>query len=167
MKFVLAAALIALSCSLNPAQDVSVEKDFESERPRLSLIKFSIGEDATSGFYYHIYRSKTQVRKIRSIWNGGCCNAPNVEDFYFKDGSPVLYVKLSVEKGQLDSVIKGRNTALSAHEKLYLSNSKLTMWIENGKTIPTSDPRWKDKEKFVLEQAKDQMDNYQAYKEEK
>jgi hypothetical protein len=167
MKIALVVILIALSSSLSHAQKVSIEKGFERDRRSLSLVRFTIGEDATSGFYYLVYKNKSNIRKIRAIWNGGCCNAPRVEDFYFKDGTPILYVKLSVKKERLDAVIKGSNTPLRPEEKLYLRESRLVMWIENGKTIPSSDPGWKEKEKFVLEQVKDMLETYRMYKEGK
>lgn len=165
MKIILAAILIALLLGFNLAQEVSIEKDFERERRSLSLDRFNVGEDASSGSYYLVYKSRSRIKKIRSVWNGGCCEAPTVEDIYFKNGSPVLYVKLAVEKKLLDAVIKGSNTSLRPIEKLYLKNSKLTTWIENGETIPSSDSRWKDREKTVLEHVKGQLETYKDYRE--
>jgi hypothetical protein len=167
MKITLTVILIALFTCLGSAQTASVEREFERERPRLSLDRFSIGEDATSGFYYFVYKRRSRIRKIRSVWNGGCCQPPRIEDYYFKDGKPVLYVKLSVEKERLDALLKGRNIALHQDEKLYLRNRRLTTWIENGKTVSTSNPGWKDKERFVLEQVKDLLETYRSYREEK
>jgi hypothetical protein len=167
MKIALIVILISLFSGPAHAQKVSIERDFERERRTLSLVRFAIGEDATSGFDYLVYKRRAQVKKIRAVWNGGCCNDPTVEDFYFKDGSPVLYIKLSAQKAQLGKIIRGSNIALKAGEKLYLSESKLTMWIENGKTIPPSDSRWKDKEKSLLEEFKGQLENYRTYQEER
>jgi hypothetical protein len=165
MKIAPAVILIVLLSSLSHAQEASIEKDFERARRNLSVARFSVGEDASSGFHYLVYKSRSQVKKIRAIWNGGCCDAPSVEDFYFKDGSPVLYVKLSVGKKRLDGVIRGSGAPLRPNEKLYLKNSRLTTWIENGRRIPSSDPRWKDKEKLVLEQIKEQLETYRLYRE--
>ncbi len=167
MKITLAVILIALLSCANQGQTVSVERDFERERPRLSLDRFSIGEDATSGFYYFVFRRRSRIRKIRSIWNGGCCQPPRIEDYYFKDGKPVLYVKLSVEKERLDALLKGRNVRLHQDEKLYLRNRRLAMWIENGKTVSSSNPGWNDKESYVLEQVKDLLETYRSYREGK
>jgi len=167
MKITLMVILIALLSSQTHAQNVSIERDFERERRSLSLVHFAIGEDATSGFDYLVYKRRSQVRKIRAVWNGGCCQSPTVEDFYFKNGSPVLYAKLSATKGQLRRIARGINLPLRAEEKLYLTDSRLTQWIENGRTIPSSDPRWNDKEKGVLEEFKAQLENYQSYREER
>lgn len=166
MKTALVVVLIALVSSPAHAQG-SIEQDFERERRSLSLVRYAEGEDATSGWDYLVYKRKSQVRKIRSVYNGGCCSAPEIEDFYFKDGSPVLYVKLSARKAQLGQIIRGSSIHLKVGEKLYLTESKLTMWIENEKTIPPSDPRWKDREKSLLEAFKDQLENYRANKEER
>ncbi|MGZ5437234.1 MAG: hypothetical protein ACXWIF_14425 [Pyrinomonadaceae bacterium] len=159
--------LIALLSTLSHAQDLSIEKDFEREKGRLSVVRYVLGEDATSGFYYFVYKSRSRVKKIRMVWNGGATNDPYAQDFYFKDGSPVLYVELSGERKRLAAVIRGRNTSLRQVEKLYLKDSKVTMWVENGKMIPSSDARWKEKEGRVLEQFKEQLETYREYREGK
>ena len=166
MKIALAVVLIALFSSLSFAQDLSIEKDFEKNKPKLKLEKFSMGEDATSGYDYLIYTGKSKIVKIRSIWNGGASSQPTVEDYYFNDGTLILYVKMPAKKSQFKALVKGRNLALVAEEKLYLKGSKLTAWIERGKTIPVFDTRWNAKEKEVLEMAKAELENYQSMKEE-
>jgi hypothetical protein len=160
--------LIALLSTLSHAQDLSIEKAFERERARLSVVRYSMGEDATSGSYYFVYRSRSRgVRKIRMVWNGGATNDPSAQDFYFKDGIPVLYVELLGNRKRVAAITRGRNTSLRQVEKLYLKDSKVTMWVEKGKVIPSSDPRWKEKETRVLEQFKEQLETYREYREGK
>lgn len=159
--------LIALLSTLSHAQDLSIEKDFERERARLSVVRYSMGEDATSGFDYFVYKSRSQVKKIRMVWNGGATDDPSAQDFYFKDGSPVLYVELLGNRKQLAAITRGRNTSLREVEKLHLKDSKLTMWVEKGEMIPSSDPRWKERETRVLEQFKEQLETYREYQEGK
>lgn len=125
-----------------------------------------MGEDATSGFDYLIYTDNSKVVKIRSIWTSSAGPAPRIDDYYFRDGALILYVKMPARKSQSKALIRGSNLPLVAEEKLYLKDSKLTMWIEKGKTIPNTDARWSDKEKEVLEMAKGELENYQAMKEE-
>ena len=161
MKIAPLLILIALLLNTVHAQIGAVERDFEREKRTLKVERFAMGEDATSGFYYLVYKRKNEVRKIRSVWNGGCCNRPYAEDFYFKDGQPALYVKLSLSRKQLRSVVRGMNAPFVVEEKLYLKDSRLTAWIENGKTIPADDPRWKEKERSVLDDFKGQLENYQ------
>ena len=160
MKVPLLVILFALSSSPTQAQKLSIEELFERERPRLTVRHVTMGEDATSGFDYLIYKRGSSVRKVRSIWNGGCCQPPSIEDFYFRDGGPVLYVKLTGEKRQLRILTRGRKAPLRTDEKLYFNKSRLTMWIESGKPVPSSDPRWKQKEQSVLEQAKSMLEEY-------
>jgi hypothetical protein len=167
MRITTVVILISLLSTLSHAQGVSIEKDFERERARLSVVRYVIGEDATSGFYYFVYKSRSRVKKIRMVWNGGATNDPNAQDFYFKDGSPVLYVELAGKRERLAAVMRGRNTSLREVEKLYLKDSKVTMWVENGRTVPSSDPRWKEKERQVLEQFKEQLETYREYQEGK
>lgn len=167
MRIATIVILIALLSTLSHAQGVSIEKGFERERGRLSVVHYVIGEDATSGFYYFVYKSRSRIKKIRMVWNGGATNDPYAQDFYFKDGSPVLYVELSGKRGRLAAVIRGRNTSLRQVEKLYLKDSSVTMWVENGKVIPSSYPRWQEKERRVLEQFKEQLEAYREYQEGK
>ncbi|MCA1557427.1 MAG: hypothetical protein LC731_02675, partial [Acidobacteria bacterium] len=70
MKLALALIIMALLPGLIHAQDYSTERAFQRERKILSVERFSIGEDATSGFYYLVYRRRREIRKIRSVWNG-------------------------------------------------------------------------------------------------
>jgi hypothetical protein len=165
MKIALIVIFIALFFSPTLAQQVSIEEEFERERRSLALDRYTMGEDASSGFYYLIYKSSSHVRKIRAIWNGGCCQAPEVVDYYFKDGSPVLYVKLASKRGQLKALIRGGKPLLKPVEKIHMKDSKITTWIENGKTIPSSDPRWKEQEVYVLKQFRDELEGYQQYQE--
>ena len=167
MRTATVVVLIALLSIHSQAQSVSIEKDFEREKGRLSVVRYVTGEDASSGFYYFVYKSGSRVRKIRMVWNGGATDDPSAQDFYFKDGSPVLYVELSGKRGQLAAVIRGRNTSLREVEKLYLKDSKVTMWVENGKVIPSSDPRWTEKQSGVLEQFKEMLESYREYQQDK
>ena len=50
-------------------------------------------------------------------------------------------------------------------EKLVFSNGKLTGWTENGRSVPTTDKRWQEKETEVLESGKSQLENYNGLKE--
>ena len=166
MKLALALIIIALLPGLIHAQGSSVERAFERDRKRLSVERFSVGEDATSGFYYLVYKSRREIRKIRSVWNGGCCARPQVRDLYFKDGSPVLYVTMNIEREQFAVAVKGR-AAFAPYEKLYLKNSKLTAWIEKGIWIHPSEPRWKYQEELLLDDIKDQLENYRLNRKER
>jgi hypothetical protein len=166
MKIVLAAALIVVVSGLSFAQELSVEKEFEKNKPRLALEKFSVGEDATSGYDYLVYTDKSSVVKLRSIWSSSTGIQSRVEDYYFKDGILFLYVRMLAENRNLKPLVRGQNVPLTVEEKLYLKDSKLAAWIEKRKTIPSTDARWSNKEKEVLEMAKAELDNYQSMKAE-
>jgi hypothetical protein len=167
MKIVLAIALIVLVSSLSFAQELSAEKDFEKNKPRLTLEKFVVGEDATSGFDYLVYTERSNVVKLRSIWSSSTGIQSRVEDYYFKDGILLLYVRMLAENRNLKPLVRGQNIPLAVEEKLFLKDSKLTTWIEKRKTIPATDARWNNKEKEVLEMAKAELENYQSMKAEK
>jgi hypothetical protein len=165
-KIALAVILLALFSCLSFAQDVSVEKDFEKNRPKLKLEKLSMGEDATSGYDYLVYTDKSNVVKIRSIWSSSTGIQSRVEDYYFRDGNLILYVRMLAENRNLKQLVKGSAVPLVVEEKLYLKDAKLATWIEKRKTIPNTDARWNAKEKEVLEMAKAELDNYQSMKAE-
>jgi hypothetical protein len=166
MKIALAVILIALVSALSFAQDLSAEKDFEKNRPKLKLEKLVMGEDATSGYDYLVYTDKSNVVKIRSIWSSSTGIQSRVEDYYFRDGTLVLYVKMLAENRNLKQLVKGGIVPLIVEEKLYLKDTKLATWIEKRKTIFATDARWNAKEKEVLEMAKAELDNYQSLKQE-
>jgi hypothetical protein len=165
MKILLAVFLIALASCLTLSQENSAEKDFARDIKKFKVEKYSMGEDATSGYDYLIYKNKTEIVKIRTVWNGGASSQPTVEDVYYEAGIPVLYAKLALTKKQFKSVVKNSRVALPAIEKLYLKNLKLIAWIENGKIIPATDSRWQEKEKTVLELAKEALNFYPTLKE--
>lgn len=166
MRIVLAAVLMALFSGLLYAQDSAAEKAFVKSRPKLKLEKFSEGEDASSGFDYLIYKNKAGVVKIRSIWSGVDKTA-KIDDYYYENGKPVLYVSMTFPKSRLKEVIRERTIPLTTVERLHLKYSKLTAWIEKGKTVSATDARWNQRETELLEQARGQLENYQSLKDEK
>ena len=166
MKFALAVFLIALYAGFNFAQDNLIEKDFEKNKPKFKLEKLAMGEDASSGYDYLVYKNKDEIVKIREIWSSSANPVYRIEDFFFKDDKLVLHIKYTFAKRYYKTAVKGINVPLKQVEKMYLTDSKLTMWLENGKMIPTTDAQWQDKEKEVLEAANSQLENYKFLKEE-
>jgi hypothetical protein len=165
MKLLFAVLLFAFCAVANFAQVTSVESDFEKNKTKYKLEKLSEGEDATSGYDYLVYKNKDEIVKIREIWSSSAVSTYRAEDYFFKDGKFVAYVKYTFAKKYYKTAIKGTNVPLKLVEKLYFSDSKLTSWIENGKTIPTNDKRWQEKENDTLERAKNQLEMYKLIKE--
>lgn len=161
MKIKLLFILISLFTYSVFAQDSTLEKNFEKNKKRFSLTKFSIGEDASSGWDYLVYRQKTSTKKIRTIWSN--YERVEVEDFYYENGKPLLLVKYSAKKSQYKSLAKGVNAALNEVEKLYFSDSKLLTWIEKRKKIPSTDSRWAEKEKEVLTSFDEQLETFRSH----
>ncbi len=54
--------LFALLSSSNYAQDKSIEKNFGKTKQSLSVVRFAVGEDASSGFDYVVYRKKKMMK---------------------------------------------------------------------------------------------------------
>jgi hypothetical protein len=165
MKVALAVILLMIFSGLCFAQDDAIEQDFEKNKSRFTREKFSEGEDASSGSDYLVYKDGTKIVKIRSIWSSSAGPVPRVEDFYFADGKLVLFIKSTLQKKFLKSAVKGNNVTLTIEEKLWLKDDKLVTWTEKGKTIETTDTRWKDKEKEALEAGKNELENYKFMKE--
>lgn len=162
MKIILTIILSSLFVISTFAQDNAVEVSFEKNKRNLSVTKFSFGEDASSGWDYLVYKSKSNIRKIRVIWSSSS-QSPRVEDYYFENGKPVLYVKFAATKKQYKALTKGTNLPLKLEEKLYFINAKLSNWNEKGKTVVSTDSRWNEKEKDVLEAFKNEVETYQSY----
>ena len=166
MKFLLALILLTLFSGFNFAQKNSIETDFEKNKIKFKLEKYSQGEDASSGYDYLVYKNKLQIIKIREIWSSSANPVFRIEDFFFKNGKLVALARYTFAKKYYKTAVRGANIPLKQVEKMYLSDSKLTMWIENGKTIPNSDTRRQEKEREVLEAAKNQLENYEFLKKE-
>jgi hypothetical protein len=165
MKLGFAVILFAFCCVAGFAQENSVEKDFEKNKAKYKVEKLTNGEDATSGYDYLVYKDKGEIVKIREIWSSSAVSTYRAEDYFFKDGKFIALVKYTFDKRYFKSAIRGTNVPLKLVEKLYLTDSKLTNWIENGKIIPTTDKRWQEKEIDTLESAKNQLEMYKLLKE--
>jgi len=165
MKITFAAILISVFSVFCFAQDNSIEKDFEKNKSKYKIERLSMGEDASSGYDYVIYRNKSEIVKYRVIWSSSAGPNPRVEDYYFNDSKLVLLVKSILSKKLVKTAAKGRVVALQIEEKLFFINEKLSFWTEKGKPVPNTDKRWKDKEAEALEQAKGELDNYKFVKD--
>ena len=161
MKIKLFFILISLFTFSIFAQDSTIEKNFEKNKRSYFLTKFSIGEDASSGWDYLVYRQKTSTKKIRVIWSNYA--EATVDDYFYEAGKPVLLVKYSAKKSQYKSLAKGTSLPLKAEEKFYFNNGKLAFWIEKGKTIQSTDSRWIDKEKEVLASFDEQLETFRSH----
>ena len=166
MKTMFAVLLITICVVAGFAQDDLIEKNFEKNRLKYRLEKFSEGEDATSGFYYLYYRNKTGFVKMRMAWTSEGYKEHDTYDYYFKEGKLILMVRYPRSKSQYNGTSQGKSLLIQADEKFYFTDSKLTKWIEKGKAVPTDDKRWPEKEKEILDEAKDRLDYYKTLKEE-
>ena len=165
MKFTFAVILLALCSIASFGQDGSVEKDFEKNKLKYALEKFSEGEDASSGYDYFVYKDKARIVKVREIWSSLSYATYRAEDYFYKDGKLIALVKYTFAKKYYKTAEKGTNVPFKVVEKLYFTDSKLTGWIENGKTIPATDKRWQEKENEALEAGKSQLENYNRLKD--
>ncbi len=167
MRIVFGFILLAFCCVAGFAQVSSIEKDFEKNKAKFKLEKFAEGEDASSGYDYLYYTNKTAIVKVREIWSSSANPVYRVEDYFFKDGKIALLVKYTFTKKFYKTSLKGANIPLKLVEKLTFTDGKLTTWIENGKTIPTTDQRWNETEKNALESANYKLENYKDFKAER
>jgi len=166
MKLVLALLMVVFCALANFAQDDSIEKDFEKNKTKFKVEKFSEGEDASSGFYYLFYKNKTAIVKMRQAWISGGYKEQETYDYYYQNGKLVLMVRYPRSKKQYKDSYAGKYLLIEPEEKFYFTDSKLTKWIEKGKPVATDDNRWKDTEKEVLQDGNDQLENYKRLKED-
>ncbi|HQU86788.1 MAG TPA: hypothetical protein PKY59_26885 [Pyrinomonadaceae bacterium] len=145
------------------AQTASVEADFNKNVKKYKREKYAVGEDASSGTDYVIYKSGKNIKKMRLIYSN-CCDAPKVTDFYFEKGVLLLAVEGEITKKQYKSFASGSNLPLKNAKKLYFKDSKLVKWTENGKEISSANPNWSKEESETLESAKSYFEEYPELK---
>jgi hypothetical protein len=165
MKITLAFLMIALLSLAAAAQGVSADKSFAANIKKFKLEKYSVGEDASSGYDYLVYKRGSDIVKIRTVWSSSANPKWWVEDAYFEAGKPMMLVKLSLTKRQFKSVVRGSQITLPVNDKFYFKNSKLVKWLENGKAVLTTDTRWAEIEKEAFMSAKDALEFYPELKE--
>ncbi len=165
MKITLAFLLTALFALAAAAQGISPDQSFAANIKKFKLEKYTVGEDASSGYDYLIYKRGTEIVKIRTVWSSSANPKWWAEDAYFESCIPVMLVKLVLTKRQFKPVARGSQIALPVTDKFYFKDSKLVKWIENGKTVLTTDKRWPIIEKEAFSSAKDALEFYPDLKE--
>lgn len=162
MKIILSLVFLFITTISIAAQNNLVEREFEQNKKNYTRVKFSFGEDASSGWDYLVYRKKSEIKKIRVI-GSNYTNNVTVDDFYFLNGKPLLFVSYAAQKKQYKALIKGQNLALKQQEKLYFADNKLTTWIDKGKLVDSKNQKWTDKEIEVLERFKGEVESFESY----
>ena len=74
------------------------------------------GEDAASRHYYFFLDHGAQVERVRWVWNGGCCNPPEVTDYHLNlPGRPgTIQVRhLTGEREDVLTLITGGDALLT------------------------------------------------------
>lgn len=157
--------MIALFSFGVAAQSSTAEKNFTKDLKKFKVEKYSMGEDASSGYDYVVYKRGSNIVKVRTIWSSSANPKWWVEDAYYEAGVPVLLVNLSLTKRQYRSVKRGSQIALPVNDKYHFKDGKLVKWIEKGKVVAATDPRWQEVEKDALSSAKDTLEFYPELKE--
>lgn len=73
--------------------------------------KAEVGEDATSRFYYLYKSNGSSVVAVRSVWNGGAQNPPEVVD-YLIDGGKIVVRRSAGKREDIPALIEGKDAAL-------------------------------------------------------
>jgi len=157
--------MIALFSLAAAAQGDTAEKDFTRNLKKFKVEKYTMGEDASSGYDYVVYKRGANIVKIRTIWSSSANPKWWVEDAYYEAGAPVLLVNLSLTKRQYKSVKGGSQIALPVNDKYYFKDGKLVKWLEKGKAVPATDTRWEEVGKDALASAKDTIEFYPELKD--
>lgn len=156
--------LLALS-AIAVAQKSTAEVAFEKNKAKYTREHFEMGEDASSGYDYLFYKQGDKIVMIRSIGSASYKNEIRIDDLYF-DGGLTFMRRSTSTKRNLSALIRGRNVVLASKEEFHFANGKMIRWVENGKTIDTSDKRWAETEKSILDNATAEVENYKFLKEE-
>lgn len=166
IKFVFAFVLMAFCGLAVSAQNGGVAYSFEKNKAKYKLVKFSEGEDASSGYDYLVYTNNSVVVKIRVIWSSSANPNYWIEDYYFDNGKITAFYRYDLAKRYYNNAKSGKTIALKEVERLFLTNLKMTDWIEKSKAVPKNDARWADKEKEIVGKADDQLEIYAIYLDE-
>jgi hypothetical protein len=75
-------------------------------------------------------------------------------------------VRYPRSKKQYKETYAGKYLLIVPDEKFYFTDSKMTKWIEKGKSVATDDKRWQEKEKEILQEGNDQLEYYKQLKED-
>jgi hypothetical protein len=148
------------------AAQTAVESSFAKNKASLTREHLVMGEDASSGYDYLFYKKGKDIVKIRSIWSASYTKELRIEDLYYADGLVLVRRYIGVKRN-LASLIRFRDVPLTPKEELHFSNSKMTIWRLEGKTIAATDHRWKETEKATLEHGKGELESYVWMKEDK
>ena len=166
MKFLFGIFLLAFCFTANFSQTTDFEANFEKNKTRYKLDIYGEGEDATSGYDYLVYKKGESIEKVRVVWSSLSYTTYRIEDYYFKNGKLVALLKYSFAKKYYNAAKKGTKVPMKPTEKLYLTDSKLTSWTENGEAVAPTDQRWAETERQIIESANYIIEGYQRYKEE-
>lgn len=167
IKSVFAFVLIGFCALVISAQNGSVAYNFEKNKAKYKLEKFAEGEDASSGYDYLVYTNKTKVVKIRVIWSSSANPNYWIEDYYYNNSKLIAFFSYNLAKRNYKNAKIGRTIPLKEVERMFLTNLKMTDWIEKGKAVAKDDARWSEKETEILGKADDQREIYALFQDEK
>ncbi|NLB58459.1 MAG: hypothetical protein GX805_08365 [Gammaproteobacteria bacterium] len=88
---------------------------------------FAEGEDASSRHYYFFLDPGSGVERVRWVWNGGCCNPPEVTDYNLRlpgQSGAVQISHLNGERKDAPTLIRGGDAPLSLVRKYDLILSR-------------------------------------------
>jgi hypothetical protein len=166
IKSVLTLVLMGFCALVVSAQNGLIAYQFEKNKAKYKLEKFAEGEDASSGYDYLVYSNKSGVIKIRLIWSSSARSNYWIEDYYFSGGKLNAFYKYDLAKKNYKNAKLGKKIPLKEAERLFLTDEKLTDWIEKNKAVSKTDGRWAEKEKEILQNANDILELYQGFKDE-
>lgn len=126
-------------------------EDLTKRAPRVRPKVTTEGEDATSGFSTVSWAAADGTPwKLRSVWNGGCCYAPEVRELIV-DGDEVLKETFFMApRSDADALMRGAEArAPIVIEELYFREGELVLWAEQQGRLHvdgTLDPqRWHER----------------------
>ena len=166
MKYFYVIILITIFSAFAVGQTSKAESEFLKNKSKLSLEKYALGEDATSGYDYLVYKNKGKIVKIRSI-HSSTNPSMEIDDYYFENGKLVVYLRSYLPKKSLKSALRGNEFKLFAQERIELKDDKMIVWSDGAKKYTSDDPNWLKRENQILQSVGSELEMIRMLMEEK
>lgn len=94
------------------------------------------GEDASSATFYFFQSDGESIQRVRSLWNGGAQNAPEVIDYLF-EGGKITIRTLAGKRSDLKALTAGKDASMTVKSEYSIAAGDTSKMLvqPNGKAL--------------------------------